>query len=214
MSSSNFLLRFVNSLGYPAEFRKALYVLLWVHCKGYRLGRAKQKSCIGQGMGHTSSMPFSGLPPSQHLHIFADLDALWISLFSRSFYGGFFTQAWLIKWLATGDWTQSPALSLPKSSNLLITQLPPLATSPHPVGSPKSRQINITKTSLLLSSCRKFQGEQQKGAPCQKGNEYQIYIYNYKLQYHRGYHLNHFEPFEWVILFQCMYVKDNKRWDF
>ena len=57
------------------------------------------------------------------------------------FYGGFITEAWLIKSLAAAAWNQSPvsrplpsleAKDRTESSNPLIQRLAPLVTSPHP----------------------------------------------------------------------------------
>lgn len=68
---------------------------------------------------------------SQRLHVFPN-PVPW------GFYGGFITPAWLIKPLAVGDWTQSPALH------------------PQDFGAFQKSLTNIRKDTLPFSTLRKF----------------------------------------------------------
>lgn len=110
-------------------------------------------------------MPHPGAPLSLHPHMFTNPAALESVLLG--FYGGFITWSWLMESLYTEDWFRLQPLPSRRweerggvrteHSNLLITWLAPLATSPQPQVPPKVL-INITKeTPLSLSTLRKFQ---------------------------------------------------------
>lgn len=45
------------------------------------------------------------VPPSQHINMFTNLDALQVSLFN-SFYGSFIMSSWFIKSQLIGNWIQ------------------------------------------------------------------------------------------------------------
>lgn len=84
------LLRFGNLLEGLTEPRKALCLLLVVYYKRYNSKMATWKRFIAQGVGGMvlrEPMASPGMPPSQHLEVFANLEALW-TLFRR-FYIGF-----------------------------------------------------------------------------------------------------------------------------
>ena len=72
--------------------------------KGYNSGTARWKRYPRQGMGkgHGDSMP-SPSPTLPNLHVFTNKEALQTHPILLDFYGGFITEALLIKSLATGD---------------------------------------------------------------------------------------------------------------
>lgn len=89
---------------------------------------------VRQGMGkrHRASMRPLNTLPSQCIHVFTHLGALWVRL-SRVFMEFPLHRTWLIKSLAIHDWTQFPALSPWRlgvgadRATSLITGLVPLA---------------------------------------------------------------------------------------
>ena len=87
---------------------------------------------MGQGRweGLTASLPSPGIPPSQHLSVFTNLEALktpWFTVFLAVLLAMV-----ILSSFSLGAWGGSGGGSA-KSSNLLITQLVPLATGfPHP----------------------------------------------------------------------------------
>lgn len=130
-------------------------------------------------------------PPHVHQPEFSLREWSWVSSFWVLTEASLHRQDWLSHW----PFIVQPPAPLPslevrelgrtKSSNLQIIWFFPLKTSPHLWVFSKSHLTNMTKTSLSLSSLKKFQ--QFLGILCQKW-EWRPYINNfYKSQYHRRY---------------------------
>ena len=172
----------INLLERLTGLRKPIYSLVhWFIITGYNSRRARWKRCLGQGMGkgcRASTVSLS-MPFSPNLHMFTNLEALQTLLWVL--YGGFITQAWLMKPLAIGYWFNIQPFSSPRrseggteSSNTLITWLV----------FPPSHLINITKDTfiaLITGNSKGFRGSVSK-----IGMKINIFFY-YKSQYHSLY---------------------------
>lgn len=137
--------------------RNILPISLLVYYKRIKLRNSQMKSYIGQGMGwgaqnfHACSR-YTTLP-----NLMCSLtQKLTVPLSFGDFMGGFTPQAWFIKSLAIGSWFNLCRAPLPrgqrggtKGSNLLITWLVLLATSPYPSEQSRSCLISITEDILI-----------------------------------------------------------------
>ena len=116
--------------------------------EGYNSGTASWKSWIGQGMGKEwgSSCPFQ-VQHSSQISTCSPTGKL-SELVLLGFYGGFITQAWLIKSLANLQPLTPPPVT--ERSNLLFTWLVQLVTSTpsHLYRISESHLINISSVAV------------------------------------------------------------------
>lgn len=99
-----------------------------VYCKGYNSRSAKWKRCIGLGTWERVQI-FQTLArciPLLAPRVFTHLEALQSLMFRAFMEISLQRHGWLIKSLAIGDWTQSPALPSPQRSGSRAESSKPL----------------------------------------------------------------------------------------
>lgn len=124
-------------------------------------GRARWKTCIGQGMwkGHRAFLPSPRMPLSQHFHVFSNLEALQTLSFWNFMKALWLRHGWLNHWSLAIFSTSSP--SFPGGWDWKFQTSNHRVRSPgnHPpsLGAFQKHLIKVAKETFVVLVTRKFQ---------------------------------------------------------